>query len=130
MPVSASDFVAAAETLCHGESEIDWRNAISRAYYGAFHHASAHVQMCHEIPHGVEPGGSHERVILRYKHNGGNETKVIAYILSDLKTRRKTADYRLGSDCSFGEAVSQIAKARKVIEKVSLHFQSDSSSCP
>lgn len=127
MAVQPCDFVTAAETLSAGATEIDWRNAVSRAYYGAFHHASLHVDRCKAIPHHAERGGSHEAAIRRFELNGDTAGKSIAYVLTDMKTKRKTADYRIESGVSAAEAVTQVAKARKVIQKISDYFDASNS---
>src|SRR5947209_134068 len=37
--ISGPDFVSLAEAWVAGRSEAEWRSAVSRAYYGAFHQA-------------------------------------------------------------------------------------------
>lgn len=123
MPVEAHHFIAAACDCCDGEAEIDWRNAMSRAYYGAFHWAQRHEDRCRPLPHHVDSGGSHEKVIRRYEHHGENAAKAIAYVLTDLKNKRKVADYQLDQTLTQQDAKTQVAAAQKVVERISTLFQ-------
>lgn len=127
MSVEATDYIISAESHCLGDSEIDWRNAISRAYYGAFHWAQLNVDRCQALPYSASPGGSHEQVINRYKHHGEIAAKAISYILVRMKNQRKIADYQLHSDILHAEAETQVAAARQTVERICTLFAID---CP
>lgn len=119
MPVSSKDYVESADVLSANGAEIDWRNAISRAYYGAFHWGLANVGTCNALPHAIGPLGAHDAMIKRYEHHGDNAGKSIAFILNAMKTKRKVADYRLDDSITQIEAVTQVETARKVIDRIS-----------
>lgn len=106
MSINCEDIYCCAEKLANNAScEVEYRNAIGRAYYFAFHHAkSFHNQLS-------EPGrapdenthGSHESLIYRLTHptvkeaEQKNNSKKIGYMLQGMKFWRTQADYELDS---------------------------------
>lgn len=93
MGIASKEFLFSAEELLSKDNakEIDFRNAISRAYYCAFHQVQDYVE---HAPDGHRPLIKH----LKNKHN--QETKLsydqyfeAAVLLDQLRTLREVADY-------------------------------------
>ena len=89
----------------HG-SEIEWRNAVNRAYYGAFLTARNQAGI-------KNSGGSVHRDVADYyrQSNPGVSNK-----LDNLKRLRETADYRPGDDVTYRDATSSCSRAKGILE--------------
>ena len=109
MTVHGEDFVAFAEwMLKHGSDiEICYRCMISRAYYGSFHFTIGYFN----LPSGI----SHMGVLRFLEDNGLTHEKSM---LSQLRTSREKADYRLGHNVGKGNASWSIALAKKLIDTI------------
>lgn len=120
MAVTAVAFRSLAEAAAVEDSEIEWRNSISRGYYAAFHQAknaadgagvpdpSEHLQV-----------GSHQRVFKRYEALSSQpHGKMISYILQDMQRRRNQADYDLASNVSSDDAIIQLKTLDKIEQKL------------
>lgn len=103
MSVSPEDFLCLSKKLCDSQEEIDFRSAISRSYYGAYHCAVITAQRL-ELP---EPkrsdAGAHERLISRFEGLGPGLRR-IARRLRDRKRLRAMADYQLSEHVSYEDA--------------------------
>ena len=62
MPVTSNDFISFAKDCSSRKDEIGYRNAIARAYYGAYHHILPYMK------HGPIPSLHLRLQDLRYKH--------------------------------------------------------------
>lgn len=92
--IAGDDYIAVAERLAlsRGAQEGDFRSAVSRAYYGAFHLAADFLSSlgC-SVPKGAAAHGWIPQVLL----SGGCQEAIEAgRLLRDLHTDRITADYR------------------------------------
>lgn len=100
MSVSGADFIAIAERIIASEeSEIAWRVAAGRAYYGALHCCSDAVQKHPEaILDAKLP--THERIFkavngLGKSAIGSSEIKKFTYLTKLLQATRIDADYKI-----------------------------------
>lgn len=115
MPCKPIDFLNLAKQLSSGKEEIDWRCAISRAYYAALHWADERKDLCPEIHLDTIKGGSHERIIQRYCRNtGSSQSRSLGYILQDMRNKRESADYELRDSFLGVDATQQVLMAQKV----------------
>lgn len=96
MSVTAADFQAFAVRIADAGNEIDFRNAISRSYYAAFH-------AC--LPKFVSgDGGLDQRIghtaftAWLQGHAAGTPTRRLGVALNFLRQQRAAADYTLNRD--------------------------------
>jgi uncharacterized protein (UPF0332 family) len=87
-------FLYLAERLAeHGAYPAEYRSAISRAYYAAFHFGLILLrEMGFSI---VQNASAHEEVYQHLNNSGDDELAKAASKMSDLRTRRNHADYEL-----------------------------------
>ncbi len=123
------DFLLTAGEIAVGKREIDYRNAISRAYYFAYHEGSKYQHLCPGIAHLVIRGGYHERLIQRYLQFTANDKAVaLGYVLQDMRNKREAADYYLSDNVNARDAQIQIKTARTLQSRFASFF--DASSVP
>src|SRR4029450_10002013 len=85
------EFLDVADTLAQGLTEAEWRSAISRAYYAAFHVGRIYLQtLGFVVPRGEQ---AHGFVWLRLSNSGHVEVRRVGATLSDLRKQRNFADY-------------------------------------
>ena len=88
-----SEFQHTAERLALGATEADWRSAVSRAYYAAFHFFREFF-----LSHGLDVGGgaqSHFNLYSGLLNCGFPRVAPIASRLDALRAHRVRADYDL-----------------------------------
>jgi len=110
MAVKSPEFMASAKLMLSSSSEIDFRNAVSRAYYSVYHSA-----LQNSIRIGLPQyatGSTHERLVESFKNNGH---KPIAYRVADHHRKRCIADYKTEVDLSHAQAHSQILSMEQLI---------------
>ncbi|MGL4861289.1 MAG: hypothetical protein ACRC5A_16455 [Enterobacteriaceae bacterium] len=104
MAVTPHDFLQSAEKLNDPECEITLRNAVSRAYYSAYHLTLQKVEKASVTLPGHVKGGVHKRLIELFKcRDAGRvcdgltdiQQKEIAELLDSAKKLRVKADYKL-----------------------------------
>lgn len=122
MSIDHLEFLSSAEKMIPGAAEIDLRNAISRAYYAAYHRALASAEYCPDNSHLVLDCGAHERTISRFLSFDNSSplaipAKSLAYVLRQLKTNRHRADYTLREDVMVDEVESHMTLVKKLFEK-------------
>lgn len=106
----------------YADPSTNYRIAISRAYYAAYHIALAFIEV-HDLPKG-KAGASHERVINAYstmnkKDNNFKSTcKKIGYNLNRLKECRRRADYEENWECTKDTAKKAVWNADTIISSV------------
>ena len=97
MAVTAKEMLDAAITLGQGNSEVDWRNAASRAYYAAYHRCR---RMAEDERLSIPEGGSAHAALADALVNGINAPiRRIGLVLDLCRARRARADYDI--DDSF-----------------------------
>ena len=107
--------MASAETMARGSTEVDWRNACSRAYYAAFHR-------CRALAQGVEPytdtaTGSAHRLVADILTNPTNEAmhKRLGYKLRQCGIERRRADYDIGDDFPRESCLAVVETCREIL---------------
>jgi uncharacterized protein (UPF0332 family) len=85
-------FLAVAQRLAQGSDEADWRSAISRAYYAAFHVGRELLRQLGFDPPRSE--AAHAYVWLRLSNAGDPDLVKAGRTLNDLRGDRNDADYR------------------------------------
>ncbi len=107
------DFLDVAAEWATGAREAEWRSAVSRAYYAAFHVArQLLVQSGFAIPDG--PTG-HAAVWLRLANAGHPDIVAVGNGLNSLRGFRNQADYNLGALFLEALAVTQTEAAQDAI---------------
>lgn len=110
------DFLAVATALAAGTTEAEWRSAISRAYYAAFHSARELMsRLRFRVPAGEQ---AHAYLWLRLGNTGNPAADVIGRLLRDLRGRRNNADYDLGRPRTRANAVDAVTDARDLIARM------------
>ena len=114
-------FLYLAQRLAeHGAYPVEFRSAISRAYYAAFHFGLILLrEMDFSI---VQNASAHEKVYQHLNNSGDDELAKAASKMNDLRTRRIHADYKLNrSDVEEKKNarmfVQQAARLIETIEK-------------
>lgn len=127
MPVSSQDFIEFAKDCQNRNDEIGYRNAIARAYYGAYHH----VLPC--LSKG--PTDNHQGLINYLVNEAwkGNEpfskTDMIGlgYALQSLKDQRIVCDYRLGDTITATQSQTAIRTVEKLLQRCADMTKSEAS---
>lgn len=117
MPVNSADFIAFAKDCEKRKDEIGYRNAIARAYYGAYHH----VLPCLTCG----PKENHQGLINYLVNEAwkGNEPFAksnligLGYALQSLKDQRTVCDYRLDRTITSTQSRTAIKTAEKLIKR-------------
>lgn len=116
--MDGQDLIAVAAHLTQnaalGKAEARYRSAISRAYYGAFHLAAKFLAEHHRPVRENHTG--HQEAYLALFGTGITEAMQAARILSDLRSKRNAADYRLSAKGFDGQphAMQQVESADAV----------------
>ena len=93
--------------------EIDLRNAISRAYYCAYHVCEPKFQVTHH-----ENCGLHEDLIESMIATNITSVRQIAFQLRKCKAKRVKADYKLNQNIYVSEAEQVIAEVQKIADNI------------
>ncbi|MFO2968471.1 HEPN domain-containing protein [Legionella pneumophila serogroup 1] len=107
-----------AKILVNGQSEIDYRNATSRAYYSAYHEAK---RVGARSNGHSKKSGTHNMLIEKLKTHIGitpidQALKQIGILLSMCKKQRTKADYFLNVQYSKTDAQQTINLADKILQ--------------
>lgn len=108
-----SEFLDCAARFSLGTTEGDWRSAISRAYYAAFHHFREFF-----LSHGLNlgrSGQSHFNLYAGLLHCGIGAVAPFGSEIDTLRERRVDADYDLQVRVAQAEAADAVMRARTVI---------------
>lgn len=119
MPVMPSDFVESALRFSDDFNEMDVRNKVSRAYYGAYLAARDwQIKSGSRIPENIT-GGVHARLI-GFFHKGlckdlsREDQERLAGILSLAKSLRTKADYKLNIIIPASDGYTAIGCAQEI----------------
>lgn len=114
MSVTPSDFLDSAQKLAAaGNDEMSQRNAISRAYYAAYHRS------CASLPPEKTGGntGMHRSYINQLMAaDPGTIERNAGVKLNSIYSRRIRADYRLHENLSVGAVAMQISAATELFQ--------------
>lgn len=123
MSITPDDLLAQASAFPR-DTELSVRVTVNRAYYAAFHAAylfhktlpapgklpstqcGVHETLYHQLKCPTIPAAEQSAII----------SKRLGIMGTDLKAKRKLADYDLGCEVSVSDAEYAISQARKVLE--------------
>lgn len=128
MSITPSDLIALAQTLAQNPDEVASRSAISRAYYGAYHHCTAwHNTFPAPGSAGGKPGGMHQQLInalaqpapetSKNQPATAQKAKMLSQMLKQVKVKRTQADYDLQDHFTSADALTHIANCQKIVAK-------------
>ncbi len=108
-----SEFQTTAEKLANGNSEGDWRSAISRAYYAVFHHFREWL-----LGHGLDVGKggqSHFNLYTGLMNCGIATIKPLASRVDELRFNRVSADYELMRQVRQSDASKWVREGKAIV---------------
>ncbi len=109
------EFLVLAEMLAEGTTEAEWRSAISRAYYAAFHVAcECLTSLGFRVPTHTEQ--SHVFAWRRWSNTGEWRIDDAGKVLNALRSDRNNADYDRRTTIIAGHADDAVTCAQTVIE--------------
>lgn len=117
MSISPRSFLEQGFRLLAGSEEVDYRTAISRSYYAAYHTAVDTAERINLPQAGRRDTGAHEQLIARFESKGRG-LKRIAQRLRAKKRMRAMADYQLDAFVLEGEAVLQMKEVQALVEDI------------
>jgi uncharacterized protein (UPF0332 family) len=107
------DFLTLAGALTTGTAEADWRSAVSRAYYAAFHVARLLLrQGGFAVPRAER---AHAYLFLRLSNSGHPLVEQAGVNLNSLRSTRNRADYDLDRPFDEQTAIDNFQLADDVI---------------
>lgn len=110
------DLLDVADDLATGTREADWRSAVSRAYYAAFHVGQRLLRQCgFHVPQAEH---AHGYVWLRLCNAGHPDVRQSGFRLKDLRQLRNWADYDLDRPVAQNVAIDQVRVAVEIVESL------------
>jgi uncharacterized protein (UPF0332 family) len=107
-------FLEVADELSTGSREADWRSAISRAYYAAFHKGRTLLRQAgFRVPRAER---AHAYVWLRLSNSGHLDVNKVGDDLNGLRSLRNCADYYFDRPIAEATAIEQVGVATKIIQ--------------
>jgi len=107
------DFPNLAAKWVAGPTEAEWRSAVSRAYYAAFHVARKLLLQCgFAVPRSER---AHGYLWLRLSNSGDSDTQLAGARLGSLQGERNRADYDLDHPLPQLDAAFQVQRAREIV---------------
>ena len=108
------DFLDVADALVTGDTEAEWRSAVSRAYYAAFHVARRLFQDCgFAVP---RADAAHGYLWLRLANSGHPDVQNTGVHLNNLRRVRNQSDYDLDSTLKQHVAITHVELAGDIIQ--------------
>ncbi len=108
------DFLEVAGEWAAGSREAEWRSAVSRAYYAAFHATCRLLSQCgFVVPQGDQ---AHGYLWLRLSNSGHPQVQSAGSNLRLLRTLRNRADYDLQYSFPHALAFAQVQAAEDIIQ--------------
>jgi uncharacterized protein (UPF0332 family) len=112
--IQPEDFQRLAETWIQGADEAEWRSAVSRAYYAAFHKARRlFIALGFQPPKGDQ---AHAYLWLRLLNCGDPQVQLAGSDLNTLRRDRNLADYGVDQNLSQTDGLIQVQSARQIIQ--------------
>ena len=115
MAVEPRVLFEAARVIGQGESEVDLRNATSRANYAAYHQ---YRPLAQGLPSPPGQGGVHWQLIGRLTQALNRELKSLGYRLDQCRRLRVRADYNIESEFPSASARTALAECEQILNKV------------
>lgn len=107
------DFLTLANSLASGATEAEWRSAVSRAYYAAFHVACRLLSdLGFTVPRAER---AHAYVWLRLTNSSHANVRNAGLDLNHLRQQRNRADYDSYRSMSRATAAKEVQSAADVI---------------
>ena len=116
MSVTPRELLEAAGALGQRGSEVDLRNAASRAYYAAYHQCRRLAQDLRLRP-APGSGGVHRRVIDALTGSRDRKLKSLGYMLEQCRKLRVSADYNIDEEFPPGHARTALMQCRKILNR-------------
>lgn len=113
MAVTPRELLEAADALEQRGSEVDLRNAASRAYYAAYHQCRKLPQ----LPPAPGSGSMHKWVVDTLTASQDNKLKSLGYILEQCRKLRIAADYDIDAKFPSDQTHTAVAQCRKILDK-------------
>jgi uncharacterized protein (UPF0332 family) len=114
--MNGRDFLVTADSLVKGPAEADWRSAVSRAYYAAFHVARELLEgLGFQVP---QADRAHKYLVFRLCNCGDAGIQQTGYDLDRLRRNRNQADYELGAAISQNTAAARVLLAERIIRVI------------
>ncbi len=111
--MNGRDFLNSARRLATAPEESDWRSAVSRAYYAAFHVArDLLAALRFQTPRADR---AHNYLYVRLNNCSDAAVENAASQLHELRRRRNQADYDMLPPLPQQDAVNYVATADRVI---------------
>lgn len=111
--ITGLDFLTLAESWISGATEAEWRSAVSRAYYGAFHAARNLMDdLGFSVPRADR---AHAYLWLRLSNCSNAAVSGAGADLNLLRTDRNRADYDVAGTLSRADARIQVQAARRIM---------------
>jgi uncharacterized protein (UPF0332 family) len=109
-------FLDLAEEWATGLTEGEWRSAVSRAYYAAFHVACILLRQCSfAVP---QADRAHSYLWLRLANCGHPDLAQAGEDLNELRRNRNLADYELNRPMEQRQAMGQVLVADTIIQQL------------
>ena len=126
--ISGREFLTLAESWSHGTREAEWRCAVSRAYYAAFHESRA---LLNELGFVVPRADLAHAFLWRRLENSGVPTLAkVGANLSFLRRERNRADYDIDLNVTQPTALKSVAVAADMISHLNRLSNSDRQQAP
>jgi uncharacterized protein (UPF0332 family) len=107
-------FLELADELSTGSRQADWRSAVSRAYYAAFHKARSTLrQGGFRVPDGEQ---AHGYLWLRLSNSGHPDVVNAGDDLKNLRRIRNWADYDFDRSLDDAKAIVRVQVATDIIQ--------------
>ncbi len=102
-----------ADGLITGAEEAEWRSAVSRAYYAAFHAARELLRACgFDVP---RADAAHAYLWLRLANSGHPDIRQAGNELNELRQVRNRADYDVEGDFPHTPAARYVQLAESLL---------------
>jgi uncharacterized protein (UPF0332 family) len=108
------DYLEVAWSFLEGDREAEWRSAVSRAYYAAFHVARQLLAQCgFAVPRADQ---AHAYLWLRLSNASHPDVQNAGAQLSFLRQERNKADYNLEHSLDQASAIDRTQMAADIVE--------------
>ncbi|MER2529730.1 MAG: hypothetical protein ABTR07_17540 [Candidatus Competibacter denitrificans] len=120
MSITPEDLLAKAKMLAASDTEMDWRLAVNRAYYGAYHMALAIKDQLPQTPQVTRKGGKHEQLLQSFEvakgkiFAGKEQALQIHRKLKQGRDDRRIADYDLAASPTPQDAMNAIRNTEQI----------------
>ena len=115
MAVTPELLLDAARAIGKGAGEVDSRNAVSRAYYAAYHRCLAVAKDAH-LPIAKSASGHVAIIEALTDRSAPTRFKSLGYRLNQCRQRHVVADYRINQDFSRDLAATVLADCAGILQ--------------